>query len=177
MDKNMKQSYLIQRLKKPTGANPFSFGGGLKNGGINQKAFDQLNKIFSFDYMGAAEFEFGALPETLQKINDHSSEFISGSTKVSWRMDDWKTKEKSSGKDEVYYICHKDHEEEVKKRIAIWAIGKKASYMNLKERVRLNESFKEDMFKGWLEFDNGFFFFIDKKMWKNTIELFEIKKD
>jgi hypothetical protein len=69
----MKDSYLIQRLHKPESwrikgkvlDNAFSFGGGLKNGGLTTKALDLLRDIFSFDYMCAAEFEFGAVPAAL----------------------------------------------------------------------------------------------------------------
>ena len=72
--KEMKRTYLIQRLEKPRTLkiagvelkdNPFSFGGGLRNGGLSKDATDLLRPLFSFDYMGAAEFEFGAVPEAL----------------------------------------------------------------------------------------------------------------
>jgi hypothetical protein len=67
-------SYLIQRLEEPWGGmaqfkdNPFSFGGGLRNGGLSQEAMDLIRGIWSFDYMGSAEFEFGAVPEALNAI-------------------------------------------------------------------------------------------------------------
>lgn len=59
--KELKQTYLVQRLNRPTNGydNPFSFGGGLKNGGLSEDAMKLLRPIFSFDYMGSAEFEFG----------------------------------------------------------------------------------------------------------------------
>lgn len=67
---------LIQRLNPPQEAGPggltasevFSFGGGLKNGGLGDEAMALLKPHFSFDYMGAAEFEFGDLPKSLSGL-------------------------------------------------------------------------------------------------------------
>lgn len=64
---------LIQRLTPPhdptTGrvsiSEVFAFGGGYKNGGLSDEAMKLLSPHFSFDYMGAAEFEFGELPKSL----------------------------------------------------------------------------------------------------------------
>ena len=171
----MEDSRLVQRLLKPVGGvSSFAFGGGHRNGGVCESSMQDLNKIFSFDYMGAAEFEFGALPEALNKIWDNREDSITGSVKVHWKTEDWRTREKSSGKDEVYYICYKNHVEEVKRRIDCWAVGKSACPVPLKCGAELDGAFKEDRYKGWIEFDNGFFFFIDKGMWENTIKLFEI---
>ena len=62
MDGAMENSLYIQRLKNPTEyIDPYSFGGGLANGGVDKKTMEQMSKIFSFDYMGAAEFEFGKI--------------------------------------------------------------------------------------------------------------------
>ena len=47
MATEMKRSYLVQRLRKPRGweltkDNPFSFGGGLQNGGLSGEAMSLL---------------------------------------------------------------------------------------------------------------------------------------
>ena len=44
-----------------------------------------------------------------------------------------------------------------------------------KESVSLDTAFDNKYYLGWLELDNGFFFFIDDEMYKNTAKLFEIK--
>ena len=63
------RSYLIQRLGKPTGGiGPFSFGGGFINGGLSNEGAKAISSICIFDYMGAAEFEFGALPKALDSM-------------------------------------------------------------------------------------------------------------
>lgn len=67
--------FLIQRLVEPRkdanpiiGSNPFVFGGGLKNGGLSDEATKLLDPLFGYDYMGSAEFEFGALPKAYQQL-------------------------------------------------------------------------------------------------------------
>ncbi len=72
----MNKSWLIQRLLKPYKventwtklSNAFSFGGGCRHGGLSDEVMDLIKDIFRFDYMGAAEFEFGAVPTTFQAI-------------------------------------------------------------------------------------------------------------
>ena len=67
----LRSTYLVQRLKKPykgNADNPFNFGGGLLRGGMNEEAYRALNQIFTFDYMGSAEFEFGAVPKAIDVI-------------------------------------------------------------------------------------------------------------
>ncbi len=45
--------------------------------------------------------------------------------------------------------------------------GKKAPYKD--------SSFDNREYLGWLELNNGFFFFIDKEMWENTCSLFNME--
>lgn len=174
MNKNMEKSYLVQRLKKPIDYRPISFGGS-GNGGIGKDNMKMLSKVFSFDYMGAAEFEFGAVPEALNKIVENASDFVKGSMTVHWEALRWKTRKMVKGNDKVYFLCHKEQRREVKKRIASWAMGKNISG-HPKCGVRLDSSFDDHNFHGWLELDNGFFFFTDKTMWENTCKLFDLPK-
>jgi hypothetical protein len=173
--KTMKKSYLIQRLQAPKGrSNPFLFGGGLKNGGISDNAMSQIVDVFSFDYMGSAEFEFGSVNESLSRVWDSKEEFIKGSVSVPWRYRRWRTGDQVSGNSVVYYLCQKDHEEEVKKRIAGWAKDENISG-STKEAVCLDRALDDRYYLGWIEIDNDFFFFIDNNMFENTSKLFEIK--
>jgi len=162
----LKSTYLIQRLQKPypgSENNPFTFGGGLARGGINAVAYKQLNQIFRFDYMGAAEFEFGIVPEMLDKINQcfREGNGAYGEIQISGIP--------------VYYLCHKAVEAEVKTRIQELAKNKirLKEWSNFDEALasRLDENQsaeKKDRYKfaseyiGWLELDNGFMFFLDK---------------
>jgi hypothetical protein len=73
----------------------------------------------------------------------------------------------------VYFICFNQNVDDIKSRI--FEIGEGKSYIKSGCRFKnaLNPSTEYDAeAKGWLELDNGFFFFIDKVMWERTRELF-----
>lgn len=190
----MQESYLIQRLRKPfkiknpktpleklAVANPFAFGGGFKNGGLSDEAMNMLCDIFQFDYMGSAEFEFGAVPEALQIIAKGKDNYITFEIpKVKYKYKDWKTRKDLSGTNSIYVICHKDWKEEVVKRIKTKALGdygKRKDNFHTKEGVFLDSSLAGGPFRhtvGWLELDNGYFFFTDVEMFSKVCALFEI---
>ena len=175
LNEKMVGTYLIQRLQKPahwkvgdkTFDNPFSFGGGLKNGGLSDKAMDLIRDIFSFDYMGSAEFEFGAVPQALRFIAEQAANknLIDG--------------EISLGKDKtVYYLCPLEYADGVASRIR--QLYRDEYKFQLKERCGLADYFnREDEWAkrtcGWLELDNGFMFFTDKDMFIKTCTLFGIQ--
>lgn len=165
-----KRIWLIQRLIKPTKdweSNPFIFGGGYKWGGLTKEAMDMIKDVFEFDYMGAAEFEHGAVPEALQKISSYAENhtLIKDSFRPSRRYE--KT---------CYYICCQYHEKEIKDFI-------KSLLKSDKPRLKENTCFQNSMeneefcrkFVGWLELDNGFFFFTDKEMFEKTCLVFGLK--
>jgi len=174
----MQRSWLIQRLKQPVNYSPIAFGGGCKNGGLSDKAFTLLKGIWSFDYMGSAEFEYGAVPESLGKLAEavEKEQLICGSFKLHYKYEDWRTLEVSEGNKRVYYLCPKEIEKEVKTRIAKWAMSDRS---DTKERIELNMSLsgneKRSCSYGWLEIDNHFMFFTDEKMWRGSCDLFGVK--
>lgn len=180
----MNTSYLIQRLLKPfqqktkgiSVAEVFAFGGGLQRGGLSKEAWDLLAPIFRFDYMGAAEFEFGAVPETLAKIFDEKDKYESFVDKVKYEYKSWKDDKDYTGSRDIFVICKIEDKEEVLKRIRHFA---KNSYSNTKELVCLNESMAEKSSReyiGWLELDNGYMFFIDEGAFRKICLLFQIKE-
>lgn len=161
----MKQAYLIQRLKAPaTGkwadvANTFAFGGGMKNGGLSDEAMKLLSGIFSFDYMGSAEFEFGEVPKAFQKIA--KAKLVTGIY--------------TNAQKPIYWLCS----DQISAEIEDW-IKKEIARKNghTKEHVGLREALNGDEYadtKGWLELDNPFMLFIDQQMWENTCKLFGIE--
>lgn len=181
----MKDSFDIQRLTKPFRHNdkfpdnPFSFGGGLKNGGLSEDAMTLLRPLFSFNYMGASEFEFGALPKALDamvqkgelvafsvdvKTSDGSGEFL------------FKTEKSGVCEDTVFVICPVDWKDEVVDRIKKFAIAERT--LRTRERVGLESSIREKAagneprYLGWIEINNGYMFFLDKNMWTETAKLF-----
>lgn len=159
----MERTYLVQRLLKPKEAiNPFSFGGGLKNGGLSNDALNLIGKIWSFDYMGSAEFEFGAVPKTLSKILEYSNKnATNGEIKLI---------------KPIFYLCEKNMKKNVEERIKQIA-KEKIAY--LKEPTFLKESLMGKNFydyAGWLELNNNFMFFIDEEMFFNSLNFFGIER-
>jgi hypothetical protein len=174
----MKETWLVQRLQAPykgNNNNPFNFGGGLPRGGICKECYDSLNQIFTFDYMGAAEFEFGIVPDVLGRIYRYHNEGKS----VKGRL--------CIHGIPVYYLCHEAQKAEVDKRIQELAKGK----VQLKERCYLDEALAARVpdnecrrkqrnyshyknYIGWLELDNDFIFFLDKDTLENFAKYMEL---
>ena len=159
---HMRCTRLIQRLENPIGrASPFSFGGGLKNGGLSKEAMDVLGDIFNFDYMGSSEFEWGAVPAALNFIAEQSSlkTIVSGETQG------------------VFYICPQSYETGVIAVIKALLDDEHSLHLKgwcgLSDRVNHPDEYNQDKV-GWLELDNGFFFFVDKDMFEKTKALFEV---
>ena len=158
----MCRSWLIQRLEKPIGhENPWSFGGGLENGGLSKEAMSILKDIFSFDYMGSSEFEWGAVPAALNFIAEQSDlkAVVSGETQG------------------VFYICPKSYETGVIAIIKTLLEDEHSlrlkEWCGLSDRVNHPDEYNQNKV-GWLELDNGFFFFVDKDMFEKTKTLFEV---
>jgi len=180
----MENSTYIQRLTKPTGDwNPFNFG----YGGIHKRAFpeefmDVVSTVWSFDYMGRAEFEFGAVPEALDKISTFvlKGDVVNKTITIPYKYTDvYGDHAVLTGEGEVYVICHKDHLEEVIKRIKRYAKNQRPMDCKTSERVMLSGSMaKEEVerrYMGWLELPNGYMFFVDKKMYQRACDLFGIE--
>ncbi len=167
--KNMyKQPYLIQRLEPPrTFINPFSFGGGLKNGGLSSEAMSILKGIFSFDYMGAAEFEWGAMPESLEQLAKKHSDYLGYILTC-------ETKEGKSG--EVYLLCNSSDYKEISTWIISKAYNEYNPKLHTKEVVGLQDVINKKSHRktcGWLDIENHVFFFTDKEMYQNIKKLFD----
>lgn len=170
----IRQTYLIQRLKRPRENKEnirwdsvFSFGG-VKQGGFTDEQWDFINQLFSFDYMGSAEFEFGAVPQSLSRI------FKSAEKK------EIKTKTLKYKKP-IYIIYHKQIEKYVESTINELISNDKAE-SQLKERCGLSNFLKEnghfnELICGWLEIDNDFMFFIDQEIYNRVCKMLNITPD
>ena len=184
---DMGRSWLVQRLARPhrgTGPlagldNAFSFGGGLKNGGLTDEAMGLLREIFRFDYMGAAEFEFGAVPKALQGLAADHKDLVGATFDVdlatvpgSWDDDG----PAPTGTAPIYLIARAHQADEAKARILAWA---SESLNDLKEQTNLNTTLRPSRdwhgeAQGWLELNNGFMFFTDEDMAVKTATLFGV---
>lgn len=195
-----RKTWLVQRLNRPSAGfaalgkdNPFAFGGGYKNGGLSDDAMDLLRPLFSFDYMGSAEFEFGAVPEALQKIAQHAEagsltafSFALDRTDVEkpWRL----ARDKDAvtvDPDEpfaIYVIAPTAQAEAVQERITGWAKESPKGVNSLKESLHLDLAawpIEDDWSRteGWLELDNGFMFFTSRPMWEGVSALFGLSSE
>ena len=184
----MKRSWLIQRLSKPLRhngvgvPNPYSFGGGLLNGGLTEEAAKLTAQIWSFDYMGAAEFEHGAVQKTLFNIAEvaKAGELKAFKTVVWAEADAFDAKRDGlvDTNGTVYILCPNDCHAEVVERVAGWAHRRTLETRELrtKEHIGINSALVGSKYAccGWLELDNGFMFFTDKEMFDNVCQLFDI---
>lgn len=166
----MKQIRLVQRLKEPIGqSNPFSFGGGLVNGGFSEEAMEMLKNIFSFDYMGAAEFEFGGVPTAFQSL---AMLAIDDKLSSTWIPIDGK---------KVWIIAPTKELSE----ISAWIVSHSGAdfYGDMKESLGLKSSLEgSDNVKGWLKIEKDrdceepFMFFIDEDMFDKMVKLLQLDK-
>jgi len=170
MKKEFKRTWLLQRLQTSRGQdynNPFLFGGGLKNGGLAEDAYKMLNGCFSFDYMGAAEYEFGAIPETLQQIAKD--------------IKDYSTCEILINKMPVYVVFNNNFKEETVERVKELSKGttQTKGYNDFNSALGLNKYSPKEKCRtiGWMELDNGFFFFTEKQAFDRLCTLFGLKSE
>lgn len=185
VSKPLENSWLVQRLKRPLrregvfgGDNPFAFGGGLVNGGLSDEAMGLLRDIFSFDYMGSAEFEFGEVPKALTRIARAKLSAFSFAVPLAEVPPNWRDKAKTKGTGEatIYALAPADYAADVEERIRAWT---RAEHADLKEGLRLTNALRpveewDGDVCGWLELDNGFLFFTDREMWEKTCALFGV---
>jgi hypothetical protein len=165
LQNQMEETRLIQRLHKPLDkASFFAFGsGGLRNGGLSKDALEVLKNIWTFDYMGAYEFEDGSVPRALHKIANYSMVGNGYTSTINLEK-------------EISYICETGTENYVEKLIKTLAKNKHKIRLNqptfLERTLKDDEGFEN--LGGWLELDNGFLFFTDKPMYEKTLDLFKI---
>lgn len=166
LDKTMepKQTYLIQRLRQPTGnaINPFSFGG--HKGGLSDEALARLTPLWTFDNMGSSEFEYGAVPNSLDQLVNYSVMGNASKGKIILQKD-------------VYYICHKDLATYV--RTTIRQLARNEAKLNLREPCLLKPILEGQEYcnniVGWLELNNHFLFFTDESMYQRSLEMLGLK--
>ena len=190
-DSKFQSPYLVQRLKVPTPTpagqvrvdQVFSFGGG--GSGLSKEAWEILKPLFEFDYMGAAEFEFGAFPKSLSKMlktplvtyelqlgpEDHK-----GHPARKWGKKGPVFGPKAGGT--VYVICQTGHEQFTRDAVTGYAqeVLRTKEYVGLAEALDPAPGVERPAWNkptvGWYELQNGFFFFTDKSMFERSAAVF-----
>lgn len=182
--------YLVQRLKQPSQTKiggvrvdqVFAFGGG--GSGLSDEAWEILKPCFEFDYMGAAEFEWGAFPKSLTKmlkkpLTTYEFEIKPDEYKGN-QAREWYRKQPAFGPKQggiIYVLCQKGHEQFSEDAIRCYANNE----LHTKEFVNLDEALDpapgerpvwNKPVVGWYELQNGFFFFTDRSMFERTAPVF-----
>lgn len=173
----MKNSYLIQRLKKPylkEIKHPLQALAkyGLAATGLNEKARELLSHVCVFDYMGSSEYEFGAIPKALRDMVNNQANLTTYVEKIKFTFKPFGETEFISGNTNVYIVGNKNDMPTIIERIRTIALGQE----NCKERTNFPGSLAEYEFDknvvGWFDLDNGFMFFKDEQMFKDFKTLF-----
>jgi hypothetical protein len=168
--------------------NPHAFVGGLVNGGFTDEAMREISKVLRFDYMRSAGFEWGAVAKTFKRIVERREEYTRDMLtlhKSNIKLDslDSRRYEVKKNVHNIFIFCHRHHNAEVKKRISMMAWG---DSLPLDQKTHLPRSLADckkpnhgKLFDivGWMELENGFFFFSEEEMWNRVCgDLFGIWK-
>lgn len=158
----MERTWLVQRLQAPLGGKMAAGWNDFATmGGFNKKAGELLAQVYNFDYMGSSEFEFGAIPKSFQRIANYSRKGDAVVGAVSLTRP-------------VHYVCDRTMQKGVESIIQQLAQNK----LRLQEPTFFERALAGDEFavkyKGWLELNNDFMFFVDGEMYDNTLNLFGI---
>ncbi len=193
----LRSTNLIQRLKGPRpyaneeGIKPHHvFGGGLL--GLSKDAWSVLDPICTIDYMGAAEYEFGTLPQCLNTLAQYAQEqklrsfaFVVGPHE---RELNWSRKYPKKGQAfppakyvGIYGIAVDYMLEEVQDRVRLLLSDSNSFHVKrgtdfTRALDPLSEYEAREPTLGWFELNNHFLIFQDRTMWENFCALFEVQK-
>ena len=159
--------------------------------GLSDDGWKAVHQVFSIDYMGAAEYEFGTIPKCLKELAADKDKLIATSItvaakdiepnfnrKIQDRTKAGKVRKKQPvhppvADRVVYVLCRKDHLAGAEESIRGLAGNKIRTKMGSHVADALDPiGERHNATAGWLELDNGFFFFVDKLMWRRTTQLF-----
>lgn len=197
----MYKTYLLQRFSKP---NPTAtkiykaFGGNALM--LREEAWELLEPVLTIDYMGAAEYEFGALPRALCNLSEGRRAVFSFDLKAKEIKPNWqrevqyrkqRQKELAEAKaagvkakrakkvttphgKTIYVICLEKDRYDAETRIRELAADQwpcKSSPGFCEALDPMTES--DAAARGWLDLDNALFFTVDKAMWEGLQRVFE----
>jgi hypothetical protein len=189
----LSRTWLVQRLGVPpkkTGG-PFDkahrvFGGGML--GLAKETWDVVDEVFDIDYMGAAEYEFGIFPKTMdalvqcakrEELTAFSIEVkrkdIAKNSGRRWVADDKEPPPKPKGPATIYIVCRTADATEVEERVRGLVAGK----VDVRDGTRIECALDpvnewDGKIRGWLELNNKFLFFTDETMWNGVRQWFAL---
>ncbi len=172
---------LLQRLRAPAGRdNPYAFGAGGTGGGLGEEAMDLLRPVWAFDYMGAGEYEMGAVGDALARVYDG---FADGSYEV-WEANvrlpaapSYELGAKDAAR--VVIFGPPRHRAAIEADLRRWARWPGTEARDLKVMIGiawvLRGEDRRDA-RGWLDLNNGLLVFTDHEMAQRASELFSEAK-
>ena len=172
---NRSESWIVQRLHNPEKTiNPF--GNTIEFD--NKDSVDRVARVFSTPYMGAAEYEWGALPKAMASMYEKTT-FLTTLVYSNFKCWIVYTVPYYLDKDNPNYLKKiKDEELEIKRCIKKNYIeGKngeqvaKRDYGSFYERI--NNTWHNEELNGWFDLENQFAWFIDEKMAEEFLLLFK----
>ncbi len=175
---------LVQRLSQPAESErgkliSHAFAGGGGGIGFSKEAYALLDEVFTIEYMGAAEYEFGQMPKTLAAMRDDHESLVGYSFTIKAKdiKPHYKRKkgERAENNATVYVVCREQHKEYTTALIKLLARDK----IDVKAHSMFNytidpASDHDKNTVGWLEENNGMFFSTDKVMWEKFSKLFGV---
>jgi len=193
-------TYLIQALNRPhgvAGVCPFAFGGG--GSGLTAEASTELSKLWDFEYMGAAEYEFGAAATALDLVAKYRKEGtlvatvlpVVGCLPTCKNLGDawWYSQGKKRQDTSVFVIANAGHLSDITDTLRSILTGDKLPSkhggsdcaVRLKRNIALwgklftpGGYWGDGRFSGGLELDNGWFVFIDEVMFRAACAFFSL---
>lgn len=176
----LRKTRLVQTLEDP----PVKNGGQLQNlhrgfvgPRLSEAGWDLVDSLFGIHYMGAAEYEDLIMAHFLIFFQTQAHDYVTATLGLRPQQ----IKEAGYAGYErkprvVYYICHKDHAEQVPARLVELAKDKPSVKRGGHFARALHPSNDYDKkYKGFIEYNNAFLFFTDEDMYKKVCERFCIE--
>jgi hypothetical protein len=149
-EQEKKPPYLVQRLQKTYDGKP-------------REGAKGVDRFFMMDYMGSAEFEFGALPASLKRIRAMPKIAEPKRIKIAQHV--------------VWYVGPEDYREVAELFFRDQLNTRQNQKMRLKESSRIYQSFigddwdkKRDDYVGWWDVEHDWAFFVTKDHARNWIK-------
>ena len=151
-----------------------AFGGGMMQ--LSDDAWAFLSKLCTLEHMGAAEYEFGALSQTMFDLVEEAKKgniarfyFDLGPHERKLNPGrQWSRDPLPAAKNvRVYGLCRASQLEEVKERTRVLCATPGEFFIKRGSNVEyaLDPISEYQRVVGWIELDNDFLFFKDKVMW------------
>ena len=186
--KPLESTYLVQRLKMPgygqkaeNAEAEFKKGLFVDGEKLSSEAMSVFKSLWIWDFMGAAEFEFGSIPKSLRVLarSDFSiwevSVPLSSLTKPHlWGKQKYKTREEQ----EIFFhvVGPAEYKEEINGVILEVCKGKRLKERSyISDTIWIDSDYRDEV-RGWFEIDNGFFFFLDQNIAEETYRILDEAK-